>query len=221
MELDDNNFAQDSQSDSDDDFTQNSLSDWATRCTYLKIYSQIDESKFLTRERFANAIVNAFNEAEGKVYVEHWACCLESHKSGGEHFHFCVKLSEPRQWKPIREAVSNKHGVILNSSGKHNNYTAFKHVIKIDNEVLMSPRHRRNWLTENKKVCQGILWKIQKGKAENEFKLNDKNKKKDTTNVKSKIRRLFSLDVSEFLVKFNIKDTTELFALTQERKQVG
>ena len=36
--------------------------------------------------------------------------------------------------------------------------------------------------------------------AENEFKPNDKKNKKGTTKVKSKIRQLSSLDVSEFLV---------------------
>ena len=36
------------------------------------MYSQIDKIKFHTRERFANAIVNAFKEAEDKVYVDYW-----------------------------------------------------------------------------------------------------------------------------------------------------
>ena len=70
MEPNDNNFIQDIQLDSDDDFMQDRLSDQATRRAYRMMYAQIDESKFLTRERFANAIVNALNEAEGKVYVE-------------------------------------------------------------------------------------------------------------------------------------------------------
>ena len=60
------------------------------------MYRQIDKIKFHTRERFANAIVNAFNEAEDKVYVDHWACCLESPKKRGEHFHLRVKLSGPK-----------------------------------------------------------------------------------------------------------------------------
>ena len=77
MERDINNSTQDSQSNSHDDFAQDSLSDRATRRTYLITYSQIDKSKFPTRERFANAIVNTFNEAEGKVYVKYWTCCLE------------------------------------------------------------------------------------------------------------------------------------------------
>ena len=71
MKSEDNNFTQDSQSDPDDDLTHDSLSDRATRHTYLITNSQIDKSKFPTRERFANAIVNTYNEGEGKVYDEH------------------------------------------------------------------------------------------------------------------------------------------------------
>ena len=39
MESDDNNFTQDSQSDSDDDFTQDNLSDRATVRTCIITYS--------------------------------------------------------------------------------------------------------------------------------------------------------------------------------------
>ena len=65
MQPDDNNFTQDSQSDSDDNFTQDSHLDQATKCIYLITYSQTDKSQFPLRKRFANAILNAFNEAEG------------------------------------------------------------------------------------------------------------------------------------------------------------
>ena len=58
--------------------------------TYLLMHSQIVKSKFPARERFANAIVNAFKGAEVKIKVEHWACCLEPHKKGNEHFHTCL-----------------------------------------------------------------------------------------------------------------------------------
>ena len=58
----------------------------------------------------------------------------------GEHFQCKIKWRS-RQ-KPIKEAVSDKHGVIMHFSGKSNNYyTAYKYVIKIDKEVLMNPRH--------------------------------------------------------------------------------
>ena len=72
-----------------------------------------------------------------------------------------------------------------------------------------------------KKCVKAFREKSKKYKAENEFKTNDKRTKKDTTKAKSKIRRLSHLDVSEFLVKYNIKDTTELCSLAQERKKEG
>ena len=190
MKSEDNNFTQDSQSDSDDDFTHGSLSDRATRHTYLITNSQIDKSKFPTSERFANAIVNTCNEGEGKVYVEHWACCLEPHKKAGEHFHLFVKLSGARQWKPIKEAVSDKHGVILVFSGTHDiSYTAFKYVIKIDKEVLMSPRHpnlEEIGSTKTKMCVKAFREKSKKRKAENKFNPNDKNNKKGTKKRRAK-----------------------------------
>ena len=106
MEPHDNNFTQDNQSNSDDNFRKDSLSNQATRCTYLIRYSQTDKSKFPARERFANEIVDALNEAEDKVYVEHWACCLELHRKGSEHFHLCVKLSGPSKWKRLNRLLA-------------------------------------------------------------------------------------------------------------------
>ena len=72
-----------------------------------------------------------------------------------------------------------------------------------------------------KKCVKAFREKLKKCKAENEFKTNDKRTKKDTIKAKSKIRRLSHLDVSEFLIKCNIKDTTELGSLALERKKEG
>ena len=69
---------------------------------------------------------------------------------------------------------------------------------------------RRNWLTENKKSVKAFREKSQKRKAENEFKPNDNEKEKDPTKAKSKMRRISSFDVSEILIKHNIKDTIEI-----------
>ena len=71
-----------SQSDSDDDFKKDSLSGRAARRTYLKTYNQIDKSKFPTRERFANAIVNPFNEAQGKLYLKIGLAVLNPTRKG-------------------------------------------------------------------------------------------------------------------------------------------
>ena len=73
--------------------------------------------------------------------------------------------------------------------------------------------------TKAKKCVKAFREKSKKRKAENEFKTNDKRTKKDTIKAKSKIRLLSNLDVSEFFVKYNIKDTTELCSLAQEKKR--
>ena len=52
-----------------------------------------------------------------------------------------------------------------------------------------------------------------------ELKMNSNRMIKRRKKAMSKIGRLSNLDVSEFLVKHNIKDTTELYALAQGRKK--
>ena len=151
-------------------------------------------------------------------------CCLELHEKRGEHFYFYVKLSGPRRWNPIKEAVNDKHWVISLANTTITillvNIKINIKVIKIDKEVLTSPRHPtwKKFAHRKQKLCQGIWWKIQKRKAENEFKQNDKKKKKDIIKAKSKIGQLSNLDVSDILVKQNIKSTTKLYALVQEKK---
>ena len=88
----------------------------------------------------------------------------------------------------------------------------------------MSPRHpnlEENGSQKTEKCVKAFYEKSKNCTVQNKFKPDDKKKKKYTIKAKWKIRRLSSLDVSEFLAKHNIKDTTELYALAQKRKKGG
>lgn len=213
--------------DSDDDFTKSSVSARATRRTYLITCSQVDKIKFPSRESFGNAVVGAFNNATGKVFVEYWACCLESHVKGGEHYHLCVKLSGPRRWKPIKQKVAEEHGAILHFSSSHDMYdTAFKYVCKSDKDVFLSPNHPNLMeigSPKTKKCVKVFRDKARKRKSDESESKSETNDvvRKDETGSKNKIRRLSNLEVSEFLVKNNVKHTNELFALAKERQSAG
>ena len=66
----------------EDDFKIELKTSQAQR-TYFVTYSQADLSKFPTRQSFGEQVVAYFNAGLGKVEVEHWACCQESHDYHG------------------------------------------------------------------------------------------------------------------------------------------
>ena len=76
---------------------------------------------------FGNALVSCFNST-GKISVEYWACCLKPHnETSGHHYHVCVKLSGPKRWNKVRNALIEKHGVVVNfSESDENYYSAYK-----------------------------------------------------------------------------------------------
>ena len=63
------------------------------RRTYLATSSQAVKSKFPTRESFGEEIAKYFDMGLPKAKTDYWACTLEPHKEGGEHYHFSIKLS--------------------------------------------------------------------------------------------------------------------------------
>ena len=186
------------------------------RRQYLVTYSQADLEKFPTRESFGNALVSCFNST-GKIAVEYWACCLEPHKeTSGHHYHVCVRLSGPKRWNPVKNALIEKHGVVVNFSESHENYySAYKYVCKTDKNVHQSANHPdlQELGSPPTKKCMSAYKSMCKKRKSN-GKQNEKPKEK-------KVRRLSNLDVSEFLVANDIKCEIELFAKASEQKDAG
>jgi len=52
------------------------MQDRNSRQVYLLTYSQADEEKIPSRERFANAVVNAFSHCQAQIL--RWVCSKES-----------------------------------------------------------------------------------------------------------------------------------------------
>lgn len=189
------------------------------RRQYLVTYSQADLNKFPTRETFGNAVVSCFGAA-GKIGVEYWACCLEEHQeTPGYHYHVCVKLSGPKRWNSVKNALMMKHGVVVHFSETHDNYySAYKYVCKTDKNVFESSNHpdlQTIGSPKTKQCMKSYKAKYTKRKQTKENQENENTKKSKTP------RRLSNLDVSEFLVENNIKSETELFAKASEQKEAG
>ena len=78
--------------DSLDGFQSTSLNPRANRKLHLITYIQANIIFYLTRGSFGLDVIEAFSQGPYKIKVLHWACCLESHQNGGDHYHVAVKL---------------------------------------------------------------------------------------------------------------------------------
>ena len=77
---------------------------------YLITYSQVDLSKFPTRESFGNAIPIAFNSSS-KVKPTHCACRMENHEdSESFHYNVLLALSGPKRWLEVKQGLQ---GLVL------------------------------------------------------------------------------------------------------------
>ena len=77
-------------------------------------YSKADRIKFPSRQSFGEAVEAAFNAGSGKVGVSYWVCCKENHETAGQHYHVSIKLSGPKRWNPVKCALFEKHGPVVN-----------------------------------------------------------------------------------------------------------
>ena len=113
------------------------------RRTYLIIYSQADLLKFPSRKQFGKCIKTHFNRGSGKVKVHHWACSLEKHQNGGNHYHVALKLTGPKRWKSVKDSITSSEGIVVNFSDQHDNYhSAYRYICKEDTSVHHSKHHR-------------------------------------------------------------------------------
>ena len=128
--------------DSSDDFQSTSMNPRAHRKVYLITYSQGNRILYLRRENFDLDVVEPFSQGLSKIKVPHWACCLESHQNGVDHYHVAVELSGSKRWKSVEEFLMKKCGIVVNFSDSHHNYyTARKYISKRDTNIFVSPNN--------------------------------------------------------------------------------
>ena len=90
------------------------------RRQYLVTYSKADSQKFPMRESFGKMLEDEFNSGNGKVKVEHWVCCKESHEQNGFHYHCALKLTGVKKWLSVKNNIQRKHDIVTNFSDSHN-----------------------------------------------------------------------------------------------------
>ena len=204
-------------SDSDDFQAMQMTNPNIGRRTYLITYSQADREKIPTREYFGSVIEKHFNEGTSKAKVQFWACCLEDHKDGGQHYHLSLKLSAPKKWKQVKERIASEQGIMVHFSDKHDHYiAAYRYVCKCDKDVFHSPNHPdlRNAKSPKTKKPTKAYRESRKRKAESSGE-------QPASNAQRKVRRLSNDDVARIIVRNDIKREKELFALAKMRKNEG
>ena len=74
--------------------------------------------------------------------MQHWACFLEKHHNGGNHYHVALKLTGPKRCKSVKESITSSEGIVANFSDQHGNYhSAYRYICKEDTSVHNSKHH--------------------------------------------------------------------------------
>ena len=204
-------------SDSDDCQSMQMKNPNIGRRTYLLTYSQANREKFPTRECFGSVMERYFNEGKSKANVEFWACCLEEHKNGGQHYYLCLKLSAPKKSKAVKDRITSEQGIIVNFSDKHDQYiVAYRYLCNHDKDIFHGPNHPdlQNAKSTRTEKSTKAYRKSHKGKS-------NKSGEQPANNTQRKARQLSNEDVAHIIVRNDIKREKKLFALAKKRNNEG
>jgi len=197
------------------DFTQ-PLEAREQRRAFLITYSQADLEKVPNCLRFSEIVLKAFEEAGGNRQVVQWSCCMEDHVDGGKHYHLAILFSGSRRWSSIKNAVYKAHNIALHFSSQHIGYVAaYRYVMKKKSveEVLHSPLHPDLQTIKRSKTKDAM-----KGNASQAKKRKSENAQNPE---KNKALRLSNTEVSDFILKNNLKSKNELMSAAQNRAESG
>lgn len=191
-------------------FLDEPLNKRRARSVYLITYSQADMERFPTREGFAKSVVDMFNE--GRVKVESWVCCRESHKDGGKHYHLAIKLTAPKRWALIKTRLIKQLDISVHFSSSHDlYYSAWEYVTKQDGMYIQSEKH------PDFEICTPPRTTA----ATRKRKVDQKIAPKEGIRGKKKQKRLTCINVADIITKAGIHSRTELLALAQRQKNLG
>ena len=213
------------------------LNERQSRRVYLLTYSCADLIKFPSRESFADAVVTSFTKSG--INLTHWACCLEDHANKtSKHYHFAAAMAKVHRWNPIRRNLLDVHNIKVHFSAKTLGYvSAYRYVTKDDKNAICSLSHPEleTIRSPRTKFCMAK-------NAEKHAKKRQDSSTASTTSTtatpttsnrtcldnpnssrsKAKKRtRLTYPDVSEFILKKEIKSILKLQAVSMERKRQG
>ena len=117
-----------------------SLNEKHQRLIYLITYSRVNTAIFNTRQRFADAVIEAWRNAG--VRLQHWVVSMEGHaitdseqEMNEYHYHMAVKLTKKARWLQIRNYLDHKYGIKL---------TLVTYIIRTIVHIGMLPKKTHN-----------------------------------------------------------------------------
>jgi len=208
------------------DFTQQ-LHERQVRRVYLITYSQANMEEFPSCETFVTRFLKFFEQdKEDPNPPTQYACCQENHANGGAHYHLVIQFEKPRRWNPMKRFMYSKYGVSLHFSSQSYGYkVAYNYICKEKpySEVLHSHNHPNLEMIGSPKTKKGMKAYSEKAKVRRESNVSLNQEKSTPTSSKqfSKVKRLSNMDVSEFMIKNNIRHESQLMAISNERHAHG
>ena len=173
-----------------------------SRSVYLITYSQADIEKVESRTQFSDMVLDSFCR-NGNVTVLRWVCSKDEHKDQGHHYHIALKLDRQKKWLSVRKHLHQKFGVKVHFSDNYSNYyEAWKYVTKEDNNYILSEGHPD--LLNSAVLHTTTATKV----------------KRENHGAKRK-RKIDALEVSEIVLRNNIKLKTELLRLAKKKTKRG
>ena len=171
------------------------------RSVYLITYSSADMNKVPSREIFAEYVVEAFHH-QGRARVVQYVVSLEAHRDGSPHYHMCVKLDRQKKWKNVRKFLDDRKDIKVNFRERYSNYYGgFTYVTKDDLEYVTSPNHPN--LAHPPRTGAATVARRQ------------------GTTARSRVRKFDELDLSEIILRENIKTRTQLLCYAKRLKNEG
>ena len=171
------------------------------RSVYLITYSQADVTRFATRDSFANAVLRAFDRTPARVLQ--YVCSRESHADGGLHYHMAIKLDRNQRWLRVKRSLEATHNIVVNFSGRHPNYySAYRYVIKEDEDAVYSDNHP---LLNNPPATQAALEVLTQG----------------TRRKRRRADRLTNYEVGEIVRANHLKTRLHLLAFAEKQRAEG
>ena len=180
--------------------------------------------RFSDCDSFAKCVLGDFEQGKRTARVVQWTACLENH-SDMEYKH-CHMANGTRRWYGVFKYLKDKHNIIANFSSKHCGYiAAYRYIYKdkTTQDVIHSPSHVnlvKPGSPRTKNAMKLFSTNAEKRRSTVAKKASDSEAQLKKTKV-TKLKRLSNADVSEFLLKHNIKTENELMVIAKQRHDDG
>lgn len=188
------------------------------RAIHLVTWSQaiVDAEEADPRTAFALKVVGMFENLKGKMtklpdgesLVDRWACSLEDHQNGGEHFHLLLRTRRRvRAYDIWRELFDM--GIKVNFSDNTGTYwQAYGYITKSDKQAKVSEGHPSNG-------------QLPTSAADSQAEDVQVEQQQTTNSKKRKSSADKNLEIRQIIIQNNLRDDDDLCAFASKMEKEG